>query len=158
MIHKGVTLTEVLVAITIMSIMAGVMALNSSTVGQQSAKREAERVAAFIHGHISRANTAMRGVWFQVNEDNIRVGYGFKYDAQQIQYPDFKANTGCKYSQHQLFYNIESQTNQLSATNNQWSMIPKNSTVVTDSGKNGQQCIKIEGADQKSLYVIIGRK
>ena len=75
--HKGITLLETLIAITIMSIMSGVMALSSATVGQQSARREAERVAAFIQGHINRENIAKRGLWFQVEEDNIQVWHGF---------------------------------------------------------------------------------
>ena len=156
--HRAFTLTEVLVAVAVMSIMAGVMALNSSTVGQQTAKREAERVAAFIQGHISRANIAMRGVWFNVNEDNIFVEYGFAYFSKERQYPDFKANTGCKYSVHKLFYNIESQKTLDDAKSYGWSLISKDSTVVTDSGTNGQHCIQIEGADKKYSNVIIGRK
>ena len=156
--HKGITLLETLIAITIMSIMAGVMMLSSATVGQQSARREAERVAAFIQGHISRANIAMRGLWFDVNEDNIRVGYGFTHNQQQIQSPDFKANTGCKYSPKQLFYNVQSQESQTTAKSHGWSMISQDSTVVTDTEANGQHCITVTGADNKSLNVIIGRK
>ena len=157
--HKGITLLETLIAITIMSIMAGVMMLSSATVGQQSARREAERVAAFIQGHISRANITRRGLWFEVKEDNINVSYGFTLNSQQIQYPDLKANTGCKYSEHKLFYNIDSQTIQADAVNKKWYMISKDSTVVvSDGSQNGQHCITVQGADNKSLNVIIGRK
>ena len=150
--HKGVTLLETLIAITIMSIMAGVMMLSSSTVGQQSARREAERVAAFIQGHISRENIARRGLWFQVNEDNIQVWYGFDYSSKKQQNPDFKANSGCTYTTatKNLYYHIKSVVSG-------WELISNDSTVVTDSGTKGGYYITVEGADKKSLNVLIGR-
>ena len=102
--RKAFTLTEVLVAITIMSIMSGVMALSSATVGQQSARREAERVAAFIQGHINRENIVRRGLWFKVNEDNIQVWHGLTQNSQVV--PELKANSGCKYTPKNLCYNV----------------------------------------------------
>ena len=53
--RKALTLTEVLTGLAILSILAGVMTLNSATVGQQTARREAERVAAFFRAHMLRA-------------------------------------------------------------------------------------------------------
>ena len=153
--HKGITLLETLIAITIMSIMAGVMMLSSATVGQQSARREAERVAAFIQGHISRENIAKRGLWFQVNEDNIQVWYGFKGDPSSTAAKScLKANQGCVYSpaKSKLYYHIKT-----SNYVNGWYIISDDSTVIIGSGTNGQHYITIEGADKKSLDVIIGR-
>ena len=150
---RAFTLTEVLVAVAVMSIMAGVMALNSSTVGQQTAKREAERVAAFIQGHISRENIAKRGLWFQVNENNIQVWNGLKNKEQELK--PLNANQGCVYTitSSKLCYRIRE-----SVKPSEWELIADDSTVVTDSGTNGQHCIKIEGADKKYSNVIIGRK
>ena len=153
--RKAFTLTEVLVAVAIMSIMAGVMALNSTTVGQQSAKREAERVAAFIQGHISRENIARRGLWFQVKENSIKVWHGFDDLSKELQTPEFKANSGCTYtsSTSKFYYHIKQ-----SSFASDWILIADDSTVITDSGTNGQHIITVEGADKKSLNVIIGRK
>ena len=152
--RKGVTLTEVLIAIAIMSIMSGVMALSSATVGQQTAKKEAERAAAFIQGHISRENIAQRGLWFQVNTDSIEVWHGHDDISKIPQNPLFKANAGCSYvpSKAKLCYHIK-QSSQSSG----WEVISDDSTVVTDSTANGRHYITITGADQKSLNVIIGR-
>lgn len=149
---KGVTLTEVLVAIAVMSIMSGVMALSSATVGQQTAKREAERVAAFIQGHISRENIAKRGLWFQVNENSIQVWHGLSSNAQEV--PKLDAYHGCKYtpSQVKMCYNVKAFSKGLG-----WKAISGDSTVGTDNGTKGQHYISVEGADKKSLYVIIGR-
>ena len=149
---KAFTLTEVLVAVAIMSIMAGVMSLNSATVGQQTAKREAERVAAFIQGHINRENIARRGLWFKVNDDNIQVGYGFSYSLNILQDTNFKASTGCTYAAktQQLRYRV---THEVS----DWLLISDDSTVVTGTGTNKQLYITVTGANNKTCDVIIGR-
>ena len=151
--HRAFTLTEVLVAVAVMSIMAGVMALNSATVGKQTAKREAERVATFIQGHINKSNIAMHGLWFVVNPDSIEVRHGFDYYTSIPQTPPFNANSGCSYtaSKTQLCYRIK-------FVPSGWNAISDDSTVVTDSGENGQHIITIEGADKKYSNVIIGRK
>ena len=152
--HKGITLLETLIAITIMSIMAGVMMLSSATVGQQSARREAERVAAFIQGHISRENISKRGLWLQVNSKDIQVWYGFKKTSFLATEANsyLKANQGCTYTTatKKLYYHIKSVVSD-------WELISNDSTVVTDSGTKGQYYITVEGADKKSLNVLIGR-
>ncbi len=150
--YRAFTLTEVLVAVAIMSIMAGVMALNSATVGKQTAKREAERVAAFIQGHISRENIARRGLWFQVNENNIRVWYGFNRQEQEM--PKLNANQGCVYTMVDTKTNLCYRTKSVPSD---WVLIADDSTVITDSGTNGQHYITVNGADKKSLNVLIGR-
>ena len=113
------------------------MALSSATVGQQSARREAERVAAFIQGHINRENIAKRGLWFQVEEDNIQVWHGFSSSSKISQSPDFKANSGCKYTTatKQLYYHIKS-----SSFVKDWILISDDTTspnafisIITDS-------------------------
>ena len=68
--RMALTLTEVLMGIAIMSILAGVMMLNGNTIGQQTARREADRVAAFFRAHLRRANMTHDVVWFTVNVDN----------------------------------------------------------------------------------------
>ena len=153
--HRAFTLTEVLVAVAVMSIMAGVMALNSATVGKQTAKREAERVAAFIQGHISRENIARRGLWFQVKTDSIEVWHGFDYNTSRLQSPPFNATSGCSYtaSQTKLCYHIKQSNLEFG-----WKIISDDSTAVTDSETNGQHYITVNGADKKYSNVIIGRK
>ena len=157
--RKAFTLTEVLVAVAIMSIMAGVMALNSATVGQQSAKREAERVAAFIQGHISRENMAKRGLWFEVQDDSIKVWHSLKGKEDLQEDPELKASNGCKYSSSspKMCYGIrESVLEDFSLKS--WKLISKDNTAVTDSGTKAQYYITVEGADKESVNVIIGRK
>lgn len=151
------TLTEVLVAIAIMSIMAGIMALNSASVGQQSAQKEAERVAAFIQGHITRENIAQRGLWFEVKPDSIEVWHGLKGNTNAV--PKLNANQGCSYgsSTAKLCYNIRENI-LLSSNMSSWKLISTDSTVVTEEGTNGQHYIRVQGADNKSLNVIIGRR
>ena len=79
-----------------------------------------------------------------------------KKNAQEV--PQLNANQGCKYTPAlKLFYNIESQSIQQSFINKGWAMIQQDSTVITDIGNNGQHCITVSGADNKSLNVIIGR-
>ena len=65
--RKALTLTEVLTGLAILSILAGVMTLNSATVGQQTARREAERVAVFLQTHILRANLTRDVLWLTVD-------------------------------------------------------------------------------------------
>ncbi len=165
--HKAFTFTEVMIAMTIMAILAAAMNMNMTKVAQQTPQKEAERVAAFMQTEINRANIAMHGVWIQVNEYNIQVGYGSAYNAWQLQSHDLKATAGCKYStkndnrKSKFFYNIESQSKQDNATSHGWTMISKDSTVVADTNTDTQPkeyYFTVERADQQSCNVIIRGK
>ena len=153
--QKGFTLVELSIAIAVMSISAGVTSMNYSAFGQHTAKNEAERVAAFIQGHISREDLARRGLWIQVNSDNIQVWYGFSEAFRTMESSDLKAYHGCKYtpSAQKLCYRIKK-----SAVPVTWKVISDDSTVLTGSGTDGQHYITVEGTDQKSMNVIIRRK
>lgn len=151
------TITEVVVAMTIMLITAGVLSMKSSGVWQQTAQKEAERAAAFIQGHISRENMAKRGLWFEVQDDSIKVWHGLEKNSEEI--PELKASNGCKYSSSspKMCYGIrESVLEDFSLKS--WKLISKDNTAVTDSGTKAQYYITVEGADKESVNVIIGRK
>ena len=153
------TITEVVVAMTIMLITAGVLSMKSSGVWQQTAQKEAERAAAYIQGHISRENMAKRGLWFEVQDDSIKVWHSLKGKEDLQEDPELKASNGCKYSSSspKMCYGIrEAVLEDFSLKS--WKLISKDNTAVTDSGTKAQYYITVEGADKESVNVIIGRK
>ena len=160
-VKKAFTVTEMLLAVAIMSIVAGIMALNLPAVGQYTAKREAERVAVFLQGHISKENIARRGLWFKVNDDSIQVWYGLKaVNTKEQAVSTLNANQGCKYipSLQYLCYHINKSIISKHVWGSpSWILISDDSTVVTGTGKSKQLYITVKGAGSTTCDVIIGR-
>ena len=67
---KGFTLIEVLMSVTIMSVMAGVMMLSHHSA-DQTPKREAEKVAAYITRLAQKS-------------DRIKIGFGIEIQDEKL--------------------------------------------------------------------------
>ena len=151
--RKALTLTEVLTGLSILSILAGVMTLNSATVGQQTARREAERVVAFFRSHILRANRTHDVVWFTVDVDetpnSIEAKIGTDQDSP-LKTDKLEAREKCSFSTStkKLVYNKDNQGT--------YNTIPANASVDIDSGTGGYS-LTVNGADGKSCAVRISK-
>ena len=164
--RKGLSLIELIVGMTILSITAGIMTLNGSAVGKRSAKREAERVRAYIAGHIHRANVSNRAFWMTVQEDSIDVKTGLD-DVNTKQEASLEAGLGCKYTPFSkasdgyaekttlnLRYNYD---NNDYSTYTLYRLIDLNSAVSLSTDKGGKFCITVTDASNHICNVIIGR-
>ena len=154
--RKGVTLTELLIGITIMSILAGVMTLNGNTIGQQTARREADRVAAFFRAHLNRANMTHDVVWFTVTVDetphriDAQIGSN-KYNPLKIDKLEAREKCSFSTSSNKLLYNTK--VNALGYT-----ILPANASVDIGPATANLHCITVTGADGKTCTVRISKQ
>lgn len=152
--RKGVTLTELLIGITIMSILAGVMTLNGNTIGQQTARREADRVAAFFRAHLNRANMTHDVVWFTVNVDDTpnRIDVQIGYDiASPLKTDKLEASEKCSFStsSENLVYNKNNAGG--------YGTIHADASVDIGPVTSGLYCLTVTGADGRTCTVRISK-
>ena len=89
--RKGFTLIEVLMSVSIMSIMAGVMTL-SYHAADQTPKREAEKVAAYITRLAQKSDRIKTGFEMEISGDALCVSWG-SYNE-----PSFDISAGLTYT------------------------------------------------------------
>ena len=153
--RKGVTLTELLIGITIMSILAGVMTLNGNTIGQQTARREADRVAAFFRAHLNRANMTHDVVWFTVVDDDTpnRIDVQIGTDRNNpLKTDKLEAREKCSFSTsyHMLVYNKNGA--------GFYKTISADASVDIGPETAGMYCLTVIGADGKTCTVRISKQ
>ena len=93
---KGFTLIEVLMSVTIMSVMAGVMLLSHHSA-DQTPKREAEKVAAYITRLTQKSDRIKVGLEAEINQDGNILNVSWKKGTNNTE-PPFEASAGLKYS------------------------------------------------------------
>ena len=92
---KGFTLIEVLMSVTIMSIMAGVMTL-SYHVADQTPMREAEKLAAYLRRLIQKSNRIKVGFQVEIpNATALYVSWDISGDHKE---PPFDISAGLRYA------------------------------------------------------------
>ena len=92
--RKGFTLIEILMSVSIMSIMAGVMTL-SYHAADQTPKREAEKVAAYITRLAQKSDRIKTGFEMEISGDALCVSWG---DNGQYKEPYFEISAGLTYT------------------------------------------------------------
>ena len=167
--RKALTLVEALIALSIMSILAGMMTLNGSTVGEQTTKREAERVAGFFRTHMLRADMTHDVLWFDVNKDNISLKTGInapsEYSPSQ-ETAKLEASAKCSFLKETaslyLSYNYDKYYKSIGKS---YDVIPEFSsvdigaiTIDQPAEINGRHCLTISGADGKYCIVSISKE
>ena len=151
--HRAFSLTELFIGMLILAITAGVFMLNMDTLGRQTAKREAERVAAYIQTCMKRADETQCGLWLNIQENYINMCTGIKYDASRIK--TMQAAKNCSYttSTKQLIY----RTNQQPTPTSKYKLIDNDSVVRLNGNITVQYRITVKGADDQSCEVLIGK-
>ncbi len=103
---RGFTLIEVLMSVSIMSIMTGVMILNYHAA-DQTPKREAEKVAAYIVRLTNKSDRIKIGFEMIISGDSLCVSWG----NNSIKEPSFDISAGLTYNhsfdEGKLKYNYE---------------------------------------------------
>lgn len=102
----GFTLIEVLMSVSIMSIMSGVMILSYHTT-DQTPKREAEKVAAYITRLANKSDRTKVGFEMKISCNSFCVSW----EHNGIKEPSFDVSAGLTYSHNftedKLKYNCE---------------------------------------------------
>ena len=153
--HKAFTLTETLVGLTVMTILAGVMTLSANSIGKQTAKREADRAAAYLQAHLRRADARNDILWIRINKDdnNIEIKTGPVYEDAKPKTP-LKASKECSYlNKLRLIYNVPKAQ---SVKGTLYSLISHDASVIASSNSGGQYSFGVKGADGKTYNVLIG--
>ena len=93
MMRKAVTLTELLIGIAILGILAGTMSLSNNAFNRQTAKREAERMQAYIYRQMQKADRIHKNFTLQVDGEYLTVNWGDSANTDT----SFKASDGCRF-------------------------------------------------------------
>ena len=150
MMRKAVTLTELLIGIAVLSILAGTMSLSNNAFNRQTAKREAERVAAYIQAKILASDRTHDGLWFTIDDKTISLRRGISFDVAVSKDQPLEANTDCSFS---------TKTKKLryrASTPSKYQEISPDSSAKVVQGTLPGYRITINGADGKSCDVVIG--
>ena len=152
--RRAFTLTEVVIAVLVLGIMAAAMTLRPDSA-KQTAKREAERIAAVISRLIEKADRNHSAFWFIPEGNTLYIVRGRTYSASAREELDFKASAGCSFtsSPARLGYNTESNTS--------YAVISTNTTpavrveVSSQTQDKAKYAITVTGADKSTCYVYI---
>ena len=157
--RKAFTLTELLIGMLIMVITAGVFTLNSNMIGRHTAKREAERVAAYIQTHFRKADITQNVLWITITSEEIEIKAGEFYDylaytnAKSVDEP-LHASTGCTFPDNlRLVYPATKDRKQGAIT---FKPVSSGASVNIGTDTEGQYCLTVNGADGETYNVLIG--
>ena len=147
--RKAMTLAEVLTGLMILAVLAGVMTLNSNTIGQQTARREADRVAAFFRAHLQRANMTREILWFTVSTTKTPNTIEASTDKHK---DTLKAMEKCSFSTstNKLVYNKSDEYT--------YKTISDDALVdVVEQKQGNAYYVEVKGADGQSCFVRISK-
>ena len=152
--RKAFTLTEVVVTVLILGIMAGALVLSPNS-SKQSAKREAERTAAKINRLIATADRMHITLWIDVKDDSLEIRTSKRYDADDEPQEKFPVTPGCSYSRYQttkhFSYNVSSSESVKSHEN----FTMNNINVDVDTDPQGKYNIQVKDSASSLYYVVI---
>ena len=89
--ERGFTLIEIVTAMLVMAVIAGA-AMMSITSAKQTAKREKQRMMAYIYRLMQKADRTHKNFYIQVASDHLTVNWNGDVD------DSFKASDGCSFS------------------------------------------------------------
>lgn len=95
--RRAFTLTEIAISIMILGIMAAGIAL-SSNASKQTAKNEANKIAALINRVIESAERQHGAFWFTAENNNFYVAWGRTFSESAKENLNFKLSPGCSFS------------------------------------------------------------
>ena len=111
--RRGFTLAELVVGVVVMIVTLGVTTMSLRST-DQTAKREAERLAAYIYRQMDKAVRIHKGFTMTVGTDSVLIQWGNLDDDNS-----FKASDGCSYNlQGSRKYNASKQSFPQGATIN----------------------------------------
>ena len=128
--RRAFTLIELVIGVVVMvvALSAGLISITSA---RQTAMREAERITAYLHRVMHKAEKVNKNFFIEVSTDSIRV----KWLGISTADDSFKASNSCAYS-----HNFPENKARYNASARAWS-----------SGGT----ITVKGADGKTMYVVI---
>jgi prepilin-type N-terminal cleavage/methylation domain-containing protein len=155
--RRAFTLTEVVISIVILGIMAASLTLSTSS-SKQNAKREAERIAAVMNRLIESADRKHSRFWFIPDNNEIYIAREKDYlSTTPTEKFNFKVSSGCSFSSSPeiLGYNTSENT-RFSNVVIDTSKTPAVRVEVSDETKgDAKYTITVTGADSSTCYVYV---
>ena len=158
--RRAFTMTELLIGMLIVAITAGIFSLDVNSFGKQTAKHEAERVAAYIQTHLRRADITQDILWITITAENIKLKTGemesrSDYDnAKLVDDPAFTTSDGCTFQNTGNFVYPKNADKVLSTL--KFKFIPDGASVSIGTGTDGKYCLTLNGSDGSTYNVLIG--
>lgn len=153
--RRAFTLTEVVIAMCILGIMAASMTLSTNS-SKQTARMEAERIAAVMSRLIESADRTHSRFWFIPKDNEIYIARKEDYlSTTPKEKLDFKVSGGCSFSSAKIMgYNTEGSL--ISNVIIDTSLTPGVRIEVSDQTKdNAKYTLTVTGADKSSCYVYV---
>ena len=153
--RRAFTLTELVVAMMILTIMGAAMTLSTGS-SKQTARMEAERIAVVISRLIEKADRMHGAFWVNVKDDRLEIRTGAEYSSAARE-GDFKATAGCSYSRYgnpkmHMSYNVPSD-NIKTASHQNFTM--NNISVDINAEPQGKYNIEVKDSSSSLYYVLI---
>ena len=155
--RKAFTLTEVVIAVLILGIMAAAMTLRPDSA-KQTAKREAERIAAVISRLIEKADRNHSAFWFIPEGNTLYIVRGRTYSASAREELDFKVSGGCTVSsasstEKGIGYNTEAKSCYVVLSSQKTPGIRVE--VSSETKSDAKYTITVTGADNSACFIYI---
>ena len=151
--QRAFTLTEVVIAVLILGIMAAAITLRPASA-KQTAKREAERAALKISRLIETADRNHSALWIDVKDNKLEIRTIKKYDSNAPK-EEFKPTEGCSYSRYNttkyFSYNVPS--SEIIYSHENFTM--NNISVDVNADPKGKYNIQVKDSASSLYYVII---
>lgn len=158
--RRAFTLTEIVVSIVILGIMAASLTLSSSS-SNQTAKMEAERIATMMNRLIETADRMNSTFWFMIKTNGFYIFNGKEYKSGEEKKLDFKISAGCKCSAVDDYKNMCYLADDLNkAPQGMYRKISKRNVSITieTAPKTGTRIFNIlVTAQGTSAYVVISQ-
>lgn len=155
--RRAFTLTEVVISIVILGIMAASLTLSTSS-SKQNAKREAERIAAVMNRLIESADRKHSRFWFIPDNNEIYIATDEDYlSTTPTEKFNFKVSPGCSFSSspEMMGYNTDENTRYSNVVIDT-SETPAVRVEVSDETKgDAKYTITVTGADSSTCFVYV---
>lgn len=156
--RKAFTITELSIAMLIMTTMAAAVAL-STNAAKQTAKNEADRIAIVLRRLIETADRMHSVFWFIPEDNNIYVVRKKTYSAGAREKLDFKVSGGCSFSspdsQKGLGYNTDARANYAVISTALTPAVRVEVSSETKSDEKIKFTVTVKGADNSTCYVYV---
>ena len=137
--RRGFTLAELIVGVVVMVVTLGVATMSLRST-DQTAKREEERLAAYIYRQMDKAVRIHKSFTMTVGIDSVTINWG----EQSSEDTSFKASDGCRYNlQGSRVYNASKQSFPQGATINVYDANGGQCDIILATQTEGRIWIKV---------------
>lgn len=157
--RKAFTITELSIAMLIMTTMAAAVAL-STNAAKQTAKNEANKIAAVINRLIETADRTHSVFWFIPDDNDIYIARTKNYSKSTTpkEKINFRITPGCSFSSSPKIMGYNTESSLISNAIIKTSETPAVRVEVSSETKSDDKIeftVTVKGADNSTCYVYV---